>query len=622
MLVTLILAACAVPAEEARAGGWLPPVDLGSGNLGAQQAVMTSRGEMIAAWIAFSTTGSKIQTSVRPAGGSFGPPAGLGPLGEGVENLDLATDPAGNSILTWRGAVDAAKDDIRLYYSFRPAGGAFTAPQEVTGAGIHVAQPTTAMDAAGNALTVFVRAPSGDGHLAYVFRPAGGEYGAQQEITSTMAQSPQVEFAADGTAIAAWTSNIGGIVQAARRPPGGDFGSIEPVSASGVFSVREAVAPSGRALLAWPRFNGTNQLVETALADPGAEFGAPVTVSTPGFESAFPIVAIDRTGAAFSAWRDGGAGDLIRAAAAPPGVPFAAAATPAGADGFPDEAEFAADGSMMFLWQAGEDDPNPAMAALRSPAGAFGPAITLTPPGQDTSGLDLSGDGTGNFLVLHGYKTDVSNAILQATGYDGVPPAFRSLSVPTKVRTGKAASFSADVFDVFGAAVEWKFGDRHAAGGTTVKHTFRDTGGRRTIVVTATDPAGQTTTERRIVDVKDVTPVRISRVRFKPAAFAPKGAGPAHAARVRKGSSLRFRLSERARVRIGFERRRKGHYVRLRSAKPLKRKGRKGGNRVKFAGRLGGSGLAPGRYRATLVATDTGGLKSKTKYARFKIVSP
>ena len=50
---------------------------------------MTSQGETLAAWVAFSTTGSRIQTSVRPAGGSFGPPAGLGPLGEEVENLDL-----------------------------------------------------------------------------------------------------------------------------------------------------------------------------------------------------------------------------------------------------------------------------------------------------------------------------------------------------------------------------------------------------------------------------------------------------------------------------------------------------------------------------------------------------
>jgi PKD domain len=621
VLATLILAACAVPPEEAYAGSWLPPVDLVSGNLTAQQAAVTSKGESIAAWIAFSATGSKIQTSVRPAGGSFSPPTDLIPFVDGVENLELTTDPAGNSILTWRGVVDAAKDDIRLYYSYRPAGGAFTAPTEVTGAGVHVALPTTAMDAAGNAVTVFVRAPGGDFHLAYVFRPVGGEYGTQQEITSTMAASPQVEFAADGTAFAAWTTTIGGAVRAARRPAGGDFGAIEPVSASGVFFVREAVAPGGRALLAWERYNGTNQLVETALAEPGGEFGAPVTASTPGFESKFPIATIDPTGVAFTAWKDGGAGDLIRAAAAPPGGPFAAAATPASAGGFADEAQFAADGSMMFLWQAGENDPNPAMAALRSPAGAFGPATTLTPPGLDTSGLDLSGDGTGNFLVLHGDKSGGPDATLRATGYDGVPPVFRSLAVPRKAKTGKAVSLSADVFDVFGSSVEWKFGDGRSASGLTVKHTFKDTGGRRTIVVTATDPAGQSTVERRTIDVKDVTAVVISKVRFKPQAFAPRGGRGARSTGVRKGSTLRFRLSEPARVRIGFERRRKGQYARLRS-KPLKRRGKKGGNRVRFAGKLGGARLAPGRYRATLVATDTGGLTSKTKFARFTVVSP
>ena len=397
--------------------------------------------------------------------------------------------------------------------------------------------------------------------------------------------------------------------------------TIEPVSASGVFFVREAVAPGGRALLAWERYNGTNQLVETALAEPGGEFGAPVTVSTPGFESEFPIAAIDPTGVAFTAWRDGGAGDLIRAAAAPPGGPFAAAATPASADGFADEAQFAADGSMMFLWQAGENDPNPAMAALRSPAGAFGPAITLTPPGQDTSGLDLSGDGTGNFLVLHGYENGGPTSTLQATGYDGVPPAFRSLTVPAKAKTGKAASFSADVFDVFGSSVEWKFGDGRSANGPTVKHTFRDTGGRRTIVVTATDPAGQSTVERRTIDVKDVTAVVISKVRFKPAAFAPKGGRGARSTRVRKGSTLRFRLSEPARVRIGVRAPAKGP-LRPAALEAIEAEGKKGGNRVKFAGKLGGARLAPGRYRAALVATDTGGLKSKTKYARFTVVSP
>ena len=211
---------------------------------------MTSQGETLAAWVAFSTTGSRIETSVRPAGGSFGPPAGLGPLGEEVENLDLTTDPAGNSILTWRRSVDAAKNDIRLYYSYRPAGGAFTVPREVTGAGVHVALPTTAMDAAGNALTVFARAPGGDFHLAYVFRPAGGEYGDQREISSTMAQSPQVEFAADGTAIAAWTAGVGGAgTDRPGGPPVATSVSTNPSPRAGCYSsARRSPPAAGRCL--------------------------------------------------------------------------------------------------------------------------------------------------------------------------------------------------------------------------------------------------------------------------------------------------------------------------------------------------------------------------------------
>ena len=398
---------------------------------------MTPQGETIAAWIVFSETGSKIQSSVRTAGGSFSQPADLIPLVSGVENLDLTADPAGNSIATWRGVVDSTKDDIRLYYSYRPAGGAFTPPQEVAGAGKHVALPTTALDASGNALTTFVRAPGGDGHLAYVYRPAGGEYGGQQEITTSGAESPSVGFTAGGTAIAAWTTKVGGIVQAARRPAGGDFGSIETVSASGVMGIQEAVAPVGRALLVWRRYNGLDSFVEAALAEPDGDFGAPVPLSTPEFEFGFPIAAIDPRGVAFAAWGNGGAGNFVNVAVAPNGGAFSLAAPPANATGFPDEAQFAADGSLMMVWQAGFDDPNPALAALRAPAGTFGPAMALTPPGEDTAALDLSGDGSGNFLALHSYKEGPSNSTLRATGYDGVAPAFRSLFVPGKQRQAR-----------------------------------------------------------------------------------------------------------------------------------------------------------------------------------------
>ena len=225
---------------------------------------------------------------------------------------------------------------------------------------------------------------------------------------------------------------------------------------------------------------------------------------------------------------------------------------------------------------------------------------------------------------------------------DGEPPRFVSLSVPQRAKTGKPASFSASPSDTWSAisSVEWSFGDGRSAAGDSVKHTYRRTGGKRTVRVTATDAAGNSRTEERTVVVKDVTPVVIRGARFRPPTFAAGGRLAAHAAKAKRGSNLRFRLSERARVRIVFERGLRGQrrgrrcvaprrsspgkpctfYVRASKAKPLKRRGRGGANRVRFTGKLGGRTLPPGRYRAVLVATDTGGLKSKPAFARFRIV--
>jgi hypothetical protein len=43
-------------------------------------------------------------------------------------------------------------------------------------------------------------------------------------------------------------------------------------------------------------------------------------------------------------------------------------------------------------------------------------------------------------------------------------------------------------------------------------------------------------------------------------------------------------------------------------------------NRARFSGRIGGHALTPGRYRATLIATDAAGRQSSAKRLSFRIV--
>jgi hypothetical protein len=132
----------------------------------------------------------------------------------------------------------------------------------------------------------------------------------------------------------------------------------------------------------------------------------------------------------------------------------------------------------------------------------------------------------------------------------------------------------------------------------------------------------------------------VSRFRATHRVFAPapkRKRASAGRRRVRRGTTFLFRLSEAAKFRIKIERVRGGRRVKGRCLKPRRRyrhkrrcrryrkvgtiKGaaRKGGNRKRFSGRIKGRALRRGRYRATIVATDAEGAKSKPRRLRLRI---
>jgi photosystem II stability/assembly factor-like uncharacterized protein len=92
-------------------------------------------------------------------------------------------------------------------------------------------------------------------------------------------------------------------------------------------------------------------------------------------------------------------------------------------------------------------------------------------------------------------------------------------------------------------------------------------------------------------------------------------------ARVRRGTTLRLTLSERATLRIAVLRETHRHRrLRLRSAGTLTRSLPVGPARVAFSGRIGRRALRPARYRMKLVASDAAGNRSKALVLRFRIV--
>ena len=118
-----------------------------------------------------------------------------------------------------------------------------------------------------------------------------------------------------------------------------------------------------------------------------------------------------------------------------------------------------------------------------------------------------------------------------------------------------------------------------------------------------------------------------SRFRLTPATFRQGGL-----------TTISFRLTEAAKVRVSFEQKlpgrraggrcvkpRKGtrsnctRYVRIRTTMTIN--GKAGANTVSFRGKLSRSRkLAPGRYRVTLVATDATGKRSTAARANLRLL--
>jgi hypothetical protein len=233
------------------AGEWGAPVPLSGGDSFVPQAAMDARGDATAVWMHFDGSHHVVESAYRPEQGEWESPTLVSQPGEEGGNPHVAIDAKGDSLVAWRGE-DGGEEFVRAAY--RPAGGVWSQPSDVSTAGERVQQLRVAVDPDGNAIVAW----AGN----------GGEAGGYD------------------------------IVHAAYRSAGGEWEAPVGLSTDGGNGFPSDVVfdTSGNAALVWQRWDGTTNLVQAAYRPAGGEWEAAVDLSEEGKQGMDAVVVLDAPG--------------------------------------------------------------------------------------------------------------------------------------------------------------------------------------------------------------------------------------------------------------------------------------------------------------------------------------
>jgi hypothetical protein len=293
----------------------------------------------------------------------------------------------------------------------------------------------------------------------------------------------------------------------------------------------------------------------------------------------------------------------------------------------------ASDGTALLLPDRLPEDfdhTTQAIASFRAPGRPFGAPEDVSGI-QDVDEVDpplaapaVAPGGRAVIAWIGSEGSSVANQRVHLSERDATPPVFGAISVPGRAAVGQRVALSAAATDVLsGSTIRWDFGDGSQAAGARASHVY-GTPGRMTVTITATDGAGNSSTQMRTISVRPATgtgdhvPPKITALRLLHARFRVGARGTATIAARRRGAAVgtavKLTLSERSTIAIVIRHGRsvRGTLVRG-SVGP-------GAATVPFSGRIGRKPLAGGRYAATVTAIDASGNRSRARRIKFTVV--
>ena len=412
----------------------------------------------MAVWNRSNGTNDIVQASYRPAGAAWQPALDLSAAGQDAGSARVAVDAAGNAIAVW---LRSNGTNTIVQASVRPVGGNWQPAEDLSAAGQSASDLELAIDAAGNAIATWWRSNGTNRIVQTSSRSAGGTWQPAEDLSALgqHADAPHVAFDASGNAVAVWSRSNGtnAIVQASSRPAGGAWQPAQDLSALGqeANSPRVTLDSGGNAMAVWQRSNGTNDIVQASYRPVGGAWQAAEDLSAPGQDASFQRVALDAAGNAVAIWRRSNGTNLI------------------------------------------------VQGSSRPVGGAWQPGKDLSAPGQHARVPQLDMDPAGNAVAVWERASGGTGDVAQAAPYDGAGPVFRNVNVPAKGFARQRLTFSLDAFDAWSALAPpvWTFGDGKSATGQRVTHTFAR-GGTYTVGLTQADAVGNASSATRVLTLR------------------------------------------------------------------------------------------------------------------------
>lgn len=469
-------------------------------------------GNVVAAWVRTAGANNVVEVATRPGGGSFSVQPLQSATGAAL-NVGVAVNDSGDAIVAWRrqGATG------EVWASVRPAGGTFGPPVAIASVpGKNASEPSVAINDAGAMMIVWYLTNSDTDGKQTVYgafrQPGGGFTTAPISTTDIWNQSPRVVLDATGKATVVWSYWDGSI----------NIARVRILSANGTLGTQRDLSPSaptgypmfatvgldgaGNALAVWSHWNGAAFDVEgasrLAASDTWTNLPAFGQSASASFGSE-PQVAVDPDGNAVAIWR--AANNTIQAASRAGGGAFGAAQLGISAPtAVSPRVVLDSAGSAVGVWRRSDAEGSRIEAATRPLGGLFGSVKTLSKQ-FSVSDPALSIDGLGNAFAVWPLDDpalpDSEDMVAQFAAYDASPPDLTAVAVPASGVTGVPVSFSVSTFDAWSpVGVSWSFGDGFSDGGDSVSHAY-GVPGTYTVTIKATDAAGNERTATRTIQV-------------------------------------------------------------------------------------------------------------------------